>query len=139
MAIQTIATLKANMPQGTAGGTTVADIHDVVDTFEDRTTQAVLTKTANYTATAADNRRRIIFSSATALTFTIPNNLPVGWECSILQFDVGSVQVVPATGATLVSRDNQAFTAGENAQAYLWICQNTSGTGAMVALSGDTA
>lgn len=36
MAVQTIAALKANMPIGTAGGTSVQDIHDIVDTFEDR-------------------------------------------------------------------------------------------------------
>lgn len=36
MAVQTITTLKANMPVGTTGGTSVEDIHDIVDTFEDK-------------------------------------------------------------------------------------------------------
>lgn len=37
MAVQTITTLKANMPVGTTGGTSVQDIHDLIDTFAART------------------------------------------------------------------------------------------------------
>lgn len=36
MAIRTAAVLKSNMPLNTAGGTSVQDIHDIVDTYEDR-------------------------------------------------------------------------------------------------------
>jgi hypothetical protein len=136
MAIDTVAGLKAKMPQGTAGGTTVADIHDLIDTMEDFTSQQVLTKTANYPATVADNRRRIVFNSASAVTLTLPSNLPVGWELAILQLGTGAV-TVEVTGGSLRARSNHNKTAGLYAQAYMWVYQNT-GTSPQVAFSGDT-
>ena len=68
MAIRDIDTLKANMPIGVAGGTSSSDMHDIVDTMADMTSQEALTKTASYTAVATDNRRRIVFNSASAVT-----------------------------------------------------------------------
>ncbi len=37
MTIRTINTLKTNMPVGVTGGTTVQDLHDIIDTFSSRT------------------------------------------------------------------------------------------------------
>src|SRR5688500_19014541 len=45
MAVDTVAGLKAKMPPNTPGGTTVADIHDLIDTVAEFTTQEVVTKT----------------------------------------------------------------------------------------------
>lgn len=138
MTIQTIATLKSNMPVGTSGGTTVQDIHDIVDTMEDRTTQTVVTQTGTtYTAALTDNRRRITFSNAAATTFTIPNNVPVGWECLILQLGAGAVSIV-VTGGNLRHLDAHTKTAGLYAQAYLF-CYANAGTAPQIALSGQTA
>jgi hypothetical protein len=136
MAIDTVAGLKAKMPQGTTGGTTVADIHDLIDTMEDFTSQQVLTKTASYTATIADNRRRIVFNSAAGVTLTLPNNLPVGWELAIVQIGSGAV-TVEVTGGNLRARSNHNKTAGLYAQAYMWVYAN-AGTLPQVAFSGDT-
>ena len=97
MAIRDIDTLKANMPIGVAGGTSSSDMHDIVDTMADMTSQEALTKTASYTAVATDNRRRIVFNSASAVTLTLPNNLPVGWECSILQIGAGQTSTAGNT------------------------------------------
>lgn len=38
MAVQPVSTLKANMPVGTVGGTSVQDIHDLIDTFDEKGT-----------------------------------------------------------------------------------------------------
>lgn len=139
MTIQTIATLKTNMPIGVAGGITAQDMQDFIDTTEDLTTQQVLTKTANYTATASDNRRRIVFNAASAVTLTLPSSLAVGWECLIFQLGAGQVAVaVSGTGAALRSHNNHTKTGGQYAQAYLW-CYANAGTAPQVALSGDTA
>lgn len=138
MAIQTTAVLKSNMPIGTAGGTSVQDIHDIVDTFEDRTTQAVVTQSGTtYTAALTDNRRKILFTNAAAVTFTIPNNVPAGWECGIVQMGAGQVTVV-VTGGSLFSRTSHTKTAGQYAQAYLFVSSN-AGTAPQVLLGGDTA
>lgn len=138
MTIQTIATLKANMPSGTTGGTTVQDIHDIVDTLEDRTSQAVVAQTGTtYTAALTDNRRRITFSNAAGITFTIPNNVPVGWEVLIMQLGAGQVTVA-VTGGNLRARDNHNKTAGQYAQCVLW-CYANAGAAPQMAFSGDTA
>ena len=137
MAVDTISGLKAKMPANTPGGTTIADIHDLIDTVGDFTTQEVLTRTASYTATAADNRRRILFNSATAVTFTLPNTLPVGWECVIMQIGTGAVTVA-VTGGNLRHLNGHTKTGGIYAQAYMFVYQN-AGTAPQVGLSGQTA
>jgi hypothetical protein len=137
MTVQTIATLKTNMPIGVAGGTTVSDIHDIVDTLEDRTSQEVITKTANYTAVLTDNRRRLVFNAASGVTFTIPNSVPVGWEVIILQIGAGQVTVA-VTDGTLLHRSSHTKLAGTGSMAHLF-CYANAGTAPQVAFFGDTA
>ena len=138
MAVDTIAGLKAKMPANTPGGTTISDIHDLIDTVEDRTSQSVVVQTGtSYTAALTDNRRRITFDNAAAITFTIPNNVPVGWECLILQLGAGAV-TVSVTGGNLRHLSNHTKTAGAYAQAYLFVYAN-AGTAPQVAFSGQTA
>jgi hypothetical protein len=139
MTVQTIATLKTNMPIGVAGGITAQDMHDLIDTLEDRTVQANLAKTASYTAVAADNRRRIVFNSSGAVTLTLPNTLPEGWECGIVQMGAGVVTIAVAAGGALLSRAGHNKTAGQYAQAYVFVASNASGTAAQVVLGGDTS
>lgn len=137
MTIDTIAGLKAKMPVGSPGGTTVADIYDILDTMEDFTSQQVLAKTASYTAVAADNRRRITFNSATAVTLTLPNSLPVGWECVIMQLGAGAVTVSVPDG-NLRHMNTHVKTGGLYAQAYLFVYAN-AGSAPEVAFSGQTS
>jgi hypothetical protein len=138
MTAQTIATLKTNMPVGVTGGITAQDMHDLIDTLEERTIQANLVKTASYTATTADNRRRIVFNSASAVTLTLPNSLPDGWECGIVQMGAGVVTIAVASGGALLSRSSHSKTAGQYAQAYVFVASN-SGTAAQIVLGGDTS
>ena len=80
---KTIETLKANMPFDVEGGVSVQDLHDIVDTLAERTTQEVLTQTGSYAAAVEDNNRFVVMNASTANTFTIPSNVPVGWECTV--------------------------------------------------------
>jgi hypothetical protein len=59
MAARTIAQLKANMPIGTTAGTSVQDIHDIVDTFDSRTTVSVMDFGATGTGDANDDTAAI--------------------------------------------------------------------------------
>lgn len=138
MTIQTIATLRTNMPVGVTGGITAQDMQDFIDTTEDLTTQAILSKTASYTAVAADNRRKILFNSATAVTLTLPNSLPAGWECGVIQMGAGVVTIAVATGGAPLARGGAVKTAGQYAQAYCFVSSNT-GTAAQVVIGGDTS
>ena len=137
MAVDTIAGLKAKMPLGTAAGTSVQDLHDIVDTLEDRTTQALVTATANYGVGLADNRRKIVVNAATAVTVTLPNTTPVGFELTLIQMGAGAA-VVQVTGGTLVSRGTHTRTAGQYAIAFV-VCTANTGTSPQIVLSGDTA
>lgn len=137
MAVDTIAGLKTKMPANTPGGTTIADMYDFIDTMEDRTTQAVLAKTASYTATTSDNRRHITFNAASGVTLTLPNSLPVGWECVVIQLGAGAVTVA-VTGGNLRHLSSHTKTGGLYAQVYLYVYEN-AGSSPQVALCGQTA
>jgi hypothetical protein len=138
MTIQTIATLKTNMPAGVAGGTTVQDIHDLVDTLEDRTTQEIVAKTASYTATAADNRRFFTMNSASANTFTVPDVAPIGWECAVMQIGAGQTTIAVGGTGALRHRESHTKVAGQYALVYLKVYAN-AGTAPQVAFTGETA
>jgi hypothetical protein len=135
--IDTPAGLKTKMPVGEAAGTSVTDLHDLIDTFEDRTTQALLTITGNYGVLLTDNRRKIVVNTASPVTITFPSNTPAGFEVLIFQQGAGA-GVVAVTGGTLLSRDNHTRTAGLYAVAYAF-CVSNAGTAPQVALTGDTA
>jgi hypothetical protein len=138
MAIQTIATLKANMPIGTAGGTSVQDIHDIVDTMEERTTQAVLAKTATYAASVNDNLRFVTMDVASANTFTVPSTAPAGWECAVMQIGAGQTTIAVGGTGALRHRETHTKTAGQYAVVYLKVYAN-AGTAPQVAFTGDTS
>ena len=125
------------MPGNVPAAITAADIRNLIDSVADWASQEVLTKTAGYSATVGDNRRRIVFDSATAVTFILPATLPVGWECSILQKGAGQV-MTQVTGGAILSRESHTRTAGIGSQAYMWVYAN-AGTSPQVAFSGDTA
>ena len=137
MAVDTIAGLKAKMPLAEAAGTSVSDLWDVLDTLEDRTTQALIPVTANYGVVLTDNRRKIVATSAGAITITLPNTTPAGFELTLVQMGAGA-SVFQVTGGTLLSRDNHTRTAGQYAVAFL-VCVANAGTAPQVVLTGDTA
>lgn len=138
MAVLSIDTLKTNMPIGVTGSITSGDMHDLLDTVENRTTQSVLRKTADYPAVLADNRMIIIFNAAAGVTLTLPNTLPEGWECGVLQMGAGQVTVSVA-GSPPTSRGGHTKTAGQYAMASCFVESNSNGTSAVVILGGDTA
>lgn len=137
MAIDTIAGLKAKMPLAIAAGTSVSDLHDLIDTLEDRTTQSLIPVTAAYGVSLLDNRRKVIVNAASAVTVTLPSNTPAGFELMIVQIGLGAA-VIAVTGGAVLSRDNHTRTAGQNAVAYLF-CASNAGTAPQVILTGDTA
>lgn len=138
MTVQTFDTLKANMPINTPGGTSVQDIHDIVDTMQDVTTQQVVDIYASYSATTADNRRFFTVSNAAATTFTIPANAPRGWECAVMQIGAGQVTIAVAGPGNLWHPDSHTKTNKLYSMVFLkciWNDQNIPTIG----MSGDTA
>ena len=137
MAVDTISGLKAKMPIGQVRGTSIQDLHDLIDTVEDRTTQDVLTKTTSYVVSEADNRRTIIVNSPAAVTITLPNTMPVGFQIMVAQVGLGSATFV-VLGGNIRSRDNHVRTAGQYAAAYL-VCYSNVGGAPQVLLTWDTS
>lgn len=137
MAVDTIAGLKAKMPQSVAAGVTVSDLWDLIDTLEDRTTQSLITTAINYGVSPDENRRKIVVTAASDIIITLPSNTPVGFELVIVQMNTGA-GVVAVTGGSILSKDNHTRTAGQYAVAFLF-CASNSGTAPQIVLTGDTA
>jgi hypothetical protein len=137
MTIRSVAALKANMPLNVGGGISVQDLHDVLDTLEDRSTQEIITRTADYVAVAADNRRKICFTGTAPAALYLHQDIPAGWECLVGQAGTGLV-TFSAVGGSILSKGGHTTTSGQNAVAYL-VCVANSGSSPQVILTGDTA
>jgi hypothetical protein len=135
MTAREISVLKANMPLSEPNGISASDMHDLVDTLDERTTQGISVKTANYTAALTDNRSKISFNSATPVTFSLPSTIPSGWECIVFQTGAGQVTVSAAQGNVFV-RGSSPLTAGLYAMVYL-LCVSNSGSFPQFVLTGD--
>jgi hypothetical protein len=137
MTIRSVAALKANMPLNAGGAVSVQDIHDILDTIEDRTTQQTLTRTTDYVAVTADNRRRICFTGTSPAVLYLHQDIPAGWECLVGQTGTGIV-TFSAVGGSILSKGGHSATSGQNAVAYL-LCVANAGSSPQVILTGDTA
>jgi hypothetical protein len=56
-----------------------------------------------YTVAAADNGNMLLFTSASAVTVTLPATLPVGFRCRVFVAGSGGVTIAGASGANVVS------------------------------------
>lgn len=91
-----------------------------------------------YTLVASDAGKIVELTNAAAITLTLPNDLPKGFCCTVVQGGAGAVTFTPASGATRVNRSSHTKSAGSNAWCGLYVRSN-SGTNAAWVLGGDTA
>jgi len=94
---------------------------------------------SSYTLANSDNKSTMRFTSATAVTITLPNNLQTGFSVNIIQAGAGQITFTPASGATCRNRQSFTKSAGQYALCNLLIISNSSGTVAEYLLSGDGA
>lgn len=92
-----------------------------------------------YTLTATDTGKVVELTNAAAITLDMPNNLPVGWCCTVVQGGAGAVTFTPASGATRRNRQSHTKTAGQWAACMLYVRTNSGGSAAEYVLGGDTA
>lgn len=103
-------------------------------------------KTGDYTLAAADDGKTIYANSASQITITLPNNLPVDFGVTIWQVNTGQVVLAAASGATLRNRAGHTKSAGRwaalavtvGSQGGNFTAGGTGTTGEWL-LSGDTA
>ena len=91
-------------------------------------------KSAAFTLASTDNNKVFLISSGTALTVSVPNTLPVGFTCQIIQGGLGGITLSPlaASGVTLNS-SNGLTTRATNS--VIGLIMNTTTTGFVM---GDT-
>jgi hypothetical protein len=95
--------------------------------------------TASVTLAAATHMGRVLdLTSASAVTVTLPNSLPVGFSVTVIQAGAGQVTFSPASGATLRHRQSHTKTAGQYAMVTLVVRANAGGSSADYVLAGDT-
>ena len=71
-----------------------------------------ITTGSAYTLLAADNGKIININVATAFTLTIPSGLPVGFNCTLVQYGAGQITLA-VSGTTLKNRNSFTKSAGQ--------------------------
>lgn len=92
-----------------------------------------------HTMVLADMGKVHRFTSSNAVTVTLPNNLPAGWNILWRQLGGGQVLFSPATGAIRRNRYAHTRSSGQFAEGALSVDENPNGAAATYILSGDTA
>lgn len=82
-------------------------------------------KNAGFTLAAADNNKVFLITSASAITVTVPNSLPIGFSCQIIQGGVGAITIA-GSGVTLNS-SNGFVTRATNSVIGLVMNSTTTG------------
>lgn len=75
--------------------------------------------------------------ATTSVILNLPNNLPAGFNCIVVQKDIGQITFTPITGAILRHPDGHTKSAKQYASCTLYVSTN-SGTNAEYILSGNT-
>lgn len=83
-------------------------------------------KTASFSLSTSDNNKIFLISSATAVTITVPNSLPVGFSCQIIQGGVGQIVLAAGSGVTLNSANGNSTRATNS---VIGLVMNTTTTG----------
>lgn len=86
-----------------------------------------------------DNALAVRCTNGSAITVTLPNNLPVGWNCLVEQGGAGQVAFSAASGATINNHNGQYKIVGQYATVGLYVRSNVDGVSAIYNLSGSTA
>ena len=92
-----------------------------------------------YTLLLSDRGKIITLNNSSAITVTLPNNLPIGWSATFIQLGTGLVTFSAASNATLNHRQAHTKIAGRYGMASLTVYANSDGTHAIYALCGDTS
>ena len=92
-----------------------------------------------YTIALSDQSCIVTLNNASAITVTVPNTLPVGFQCVLIQLGAGQVSVAAASGAGLANAHNSFKLYGQYSVGSLLTLTNSGGSSAFVIFAGDTA
>ncbi len=126
---------------GTGGATIQLSnvvITDLDELYLYRTYEISETTTARTLASATDMNATIRTTNSSITTITLPNSLPVGFKCRIIQGGTGQVQLSAASGATIQNRLGYTATRDQYSVCDLEVIANSGGSAAIYTWSGDT-
>ncbi len=92
----------------------------------------------SYTLVASDSGKVITATNAAAITVTLPNDLPKGFNVTIVQGGAGAITLSVAVGAVMNNRQAHTSSAGQHGIVTLVVTANSDGTSAVYNLAGDT-
>jgi hypothetical protein len=92
----------------------------------------------SYTLVAADSGKIVELANAASIALTADPTLPAGFCCTLVQALAGVATVASTGSGTVVNRQSQFTTAGENAMCTIYVRSN-SGSNAVFVFGGDTA
>lgn len=110
-----------------------------VQTFGEVISTVSVQSGTTYTFAATDCGTIVEFTSASAVTATLPNSLAIGCAIASVQGGAGQVTFTAAAGGTLVSAHSFTKTFAQHAIVSLSVIENSGGTAAQWTLSGDGA
>ena len=87
----------------------------------------------SYTLLASDLGKIVKFTNGSAITVTLPNNLGLGFTCTVIQYGAGQI-TFSTSSSTLYNRQSHTKTAGQYGVVSLISC-----VADVFVLAGDTA
>ena len=87
----------------------------------------------SYTLQASDLGKIVKLTNGSAITVTLPNNLGIGFTCTVIQYGAGQI-TFSTSSSTLYNRQSHTKTAGQYAVVSLISC-----VADVFVLAGDTA
>jgi hypothetical protein len=82
-------------------------------------------KTTSFSLAATDNNKIFLITAATALTVTVPNTLPVGFNCQIIQGGAGAITFL---GSSVTLNSSNGLTT-RAINSVVGLVMNTTSTG----------
>lgn len=95
--------------------------------------------TANATISRLHHNKMLRVNKGTDVTLTLPNDLPQGFACVVVQIGVGLAIFAAASGAAKHNRQSFDRTAGQWAEMPVHVDSNADGSSAVWVLGGDGA
>ena len=83
------------------------------------------TKSSGFTLAATDNNKVFLITSSSNSIVTVPNNLPVGFSCQIIQGGTGTITL---TGSSVILNSSNGFTTRAT-NSVVGLVMNTTTTG----------
>jgi len=92
----------------------------------------------DYTLTIDDMNKCVIIDSASAEVITLPEDLPIGFECDVVRLNTGTVTFNADGGASFVAKTSHDEVGPRYGRVKVLVIANSGGSSAVYLIIGDT-